>query len=306
MEITASSFNTELREPIRKIMEGDPGDVLTGYGFSMLSSEIVRDPVTNLYPLVDDAQWDNLRLDIIKARTHQSGVPILTDVAQGNLISSAIFGEYLTLVQLAVANKDQVAVGQYSDVVPPTLVNPILQLSFSTFAYHRTTVAWNNVTEANQFFNAGGGFLFSFSFNNSLPGPAGNQGVDFGALASQMGSRFFGQSDWRISTSNFRNFVPPVTSSNGNYAGNKIEFLTRVNGGSFQDSAELTFEVRLTSDYDQGAPTGAGAGFGDQVTGSTFISILQRQSVNSVISPRPVAWAYDSQWSIGAGPVTYP
>ncbi len=308
MDISASSFNTDLRDPIKKIMESDPTDLQTGYGYSMLSSAIVRDPITNLYPLVDDAHWDNLRLDIIRARTHQSGIPTLTDVAQGDLISTAIYGEYLTLVQLTVANKDSVAVGQYSDVVPPTLVNPILQLSFSNFAYHRTTVAWNNPAEANQFFNAGGGFLISFSFNNSIPGPAGNQGQNFGVLSSQLGSRFFGIDDWRQSTSNFRN-LGTVISSAGNYAGNRLEYSTRVDSGSHLNSAQLTFEVRLTSDYDQGAPVGSGAGatgYGDQITGSSAISFLQRQSVNSVISPKPVAWAYDAQWTVGAGPVTYP
>ncbi len=309
MDISADSFNNSLRAPIKLIIEGDPSDVQTGYGFTMTSQPIVRDPITNLYPLVDDAHWDNLRLDIIKARTHQSGVPTLTDVAQGDLISTAVFGEYLTLVQLAAANKDSIAVGQYADVVPPTLVNPQLQVSFSNFAYHRTSVAWNNATEANQFFNAGGGFLISFAFNNSLPGPAGNQGREFGVLASQMGSRFFGLSQWRSSTSNWNNFAPIQTSSNGNYAGNTLQFLARLDSSSSTSAAQLTFEVRMFSDYTDLGPSGSGAGaisYGDQITGSADISILQRQSVNSVISPKPVDWAYDAQWTVGAGPITYP
>jgi hypothetical protein len=309
VDISADSFNNSLRAPIKLIIEGDPSDVQTGYGFTMTSQPIVRDPITNLYPLVDDTQWDDLRLDIIKARTHQSGVPVLTDVAQGDLISTAVFGEYLTLVQLAIANKDEVAVGQYSDVVPPTLVNPQLQVSFSNFAYHRTSVAWNDATEANQFFNAGGGFLVSFAFNNSIPGPAGNQGREFGVLASQMGSRFFGLSQWRNSTSNWNNFAPIQTSSNGNYSGNTLQFLSRLNTSSSNDAAQLTFEIRMFSDYTGEAPSGSGAGsisYGDQVTGSTDISILQRQAVNSITSPTPVAWAYDALWTVGAGPITYP
>jgi hypothetical protein len=309
VDISADSFNNSLRAPIKLIIEGDPSDVQTGYGFTMTSQPIVRDPITNLYPLVDDTQWDDLRLDIIKARTHQSGVPVLTDVAQGDLISTAVFGEYLTLVQLAIANKDEVAVGQYSDVVPPTLVNPQLQVSFSNFAYHRTSVAWNDATEANQFFNAGGGFLVSFAFNNSIPGPAGNQGREFGVLASQMGSRFFGLSQWRNSTSNWNNFAPIQTSSNGNYSGNTLQFLSRLNTSSSNDAAQLTFEIRMFSDYTGEPPSGSGAGsisYGDQVTGSTDISILQRQAVNSITSPTPVAWAYDALWTVGAGPITYP
>ncbi len=307
MDITASSFNTDLREPIRKLIEGDQNDIQTGYGGAMLSSNIVKDPQTNLYPLVDDEQWDNLRLDIIRVRTHQAGVPTITDVAQGNNVTLAIYGEYLTLVQLATAGKDDVAVGQYSDVVPPTLVNPPLNVSFSNFAYHRTTAAWNNPTEANQFFNAGGGFLVNFTFNNSLIGQAANQGVEFGALASQMGSRFFGVNNWRSSTSNFVDWTPLVTSSNGNYTGNKIQFRSRVDGGGPNTSAQLTFEIRMTSDYQGLGASGSGAGsvwYGDQITGQANIQILQRQSTGSITGPTPVAWSYDAQWTIGAGPVT--
>lgn len=307
MDITASSFNTDLREPIRKLVEGDQTNLQTGYGGTMLSSNIVKDPQTNLYPLVDDAQWDNLRLDIIRVRTHQAGVPIITDVAQGDNVTLATYGEYLTLVQLAVAGKDDVAVGQYADVVPPTLVNPALNVSFSNFAYHRTTAAWNNSTEANQFFNAGGGFLVNFTFNNSLTGQAANQGVDFSALASQMGSRFFGVDKWRSSTSNFVDWTSSVSSSNGNYTGNKIQFRSRVDGGGPNTSAQLTFEIRMTSDYQGAGLSGTGAGavwYGDQITGQANIQILQRQSIGSITGPTPVAWAYDAQWTFGAGPVT--
>lgn len=306
-DITASSFNTDLREPIRKLIEGDQNNIQTGYGGAMLSANIVRDPVTNLYPLVDDAQWDNLRLDIIRVRTHQSGVPTITDVAQGDNITLATYGEYLTLVQLAIAGKDDVAVGQYADTVPGTLVNPQLTVSFSNFAYHRTTAAWNNPTEANQFFNAGGGFLLNFTFNNSLIGQAANQGVDFSALASQMGTRFFGVTQWRASTSNFVDWTPLVASSNGNYTGNKIQFRSRVNGGGPNTSAQLTFEIRMTSDYQGIGGSGSGAGavwYGDQITGQANIQILQRESIGSIVGPKPVAWAYDAQWTIGAGPVT--
>jgi hypothetical protein len=304
VEITASSFNTDLREPIRKLVEGDQNNIQTGYGGVMLSSNIVKDQLTNVYPLVDDSQWDNLRLDIIRVRTHQSGIPNITDVAQGDNITLAIYGEYLTLAQQAIVGKDDVAVGQYADTVPGTLVNPPLNVSFSNFAYHRTTAAWNNPTEANQFFNAGGGFLLNFTFNNSLTGQAANQGVDFSALASQLGTRFFGVAQWRASTSNFVDWTPLVTSSNGNYTGNKIQFRSRVNGGGSGNSAQLTFEIRMTSDYQGVGPSGSGVWYGDQITGQTVIQILQRESIGAIVGPKPVAWAYDSQWTVGAGPVT--
>ena len=94
--ITADSFNIDLRQKIASVL-------VSGYGGTMLSSPIIRDPGTNLYPLVDDSEWDNLRLDALAARVHQIGTsPAFAEVNANDLISTAVFDRYLTLAEQIV------------------------------------------------------------------------------------------------------------------------------------------------------------------------------------------------------------
>ena len=302
--ITADSFNIDLRQKISSV-------IVTGYGGTMLSNPIVRDPGTNLYPLVDDSQWDDLRLDALAARVHQIGTqPALTEVNAADLISTAVFDQYLTLAEQIVLDSGNVAVGQYQDVVPTNLVNPTLTVNFGKTAYHRTTVTWANAAAANQFFNSGGGFLVRFEFTPTLTGPAGAQSRVFQDLSNQMGQRFFGKTQWTSATSNYVNWTNTVTSSDSTYGGNFLRFRAAINTSNHLLAAQLTFEVLLESVYTTFGPSGAGAGaisYGDQAGGFAAIDILQRLSY--INNPSPVTtefWNYDANWTVQGLPITYP
>ncbi len=301
-DITASSFNDDIRNKIQQVIED-------GYGDTLASSLIVRDPGTNLYPLIDDTQWDNLRLDIVKARVHQIGtqptLAELPDVDEQDVISTAILEKYIGLSDRALIDIGLVANGQYEDVIPPTLVNPEITVSFSGDAFHRTTINWATPTQANQFFNAGGGFLLSLSLISQISGPQGAQSRDFENLAVQMGTQFFGREKWRSSTSNYTDFASPVTSSDSAYSGNRIRFRAATNSSSFSLSNQLILEVRLESFYGAGVPSQFGIGYGDQVGVLAGINILQRQSTLAISAPTPTGFVYPISWSITSGPITY-
>jgi hypothetical protein len=302
--ITADSFNIDLRQKISSVL-------VDGYGGTLLSDPIVRDPVTNLYPLVDDSQWDDLRLDALAARVHQIGTaPAFAEVNASDLISTAVFDQYLTLAEQIVLDSGQVAVGQYQDVVPTNLVNPTLPLSFGKTAYHRTTVTWTTAAEANQFFNSGGGFLMTFEFTPTLTGPAGAQSRVFESLSSQMGQQFFGKSKWTSTTTNYANWTTPAVSADSAYGGNFLRFRAAINTSNHLLATQLTFEILLESVYTTFGPSGVGAGaisYGDQVGGFAAIDILQRRSY--INNPSPVTtefWNYDANWTVQGQPVTYP
>jgi len=304
-DITASSFNNNIRNKIKQVIEDQYGDTLT-------SSPIELDPVTNLYPLIDDTQWDNLRIDIIKARVHQIGIqPTLSqlpDVSESDVVSATILEKYVQLADRALLESSLVAIGQYEDVIPPTLVNPDINVSFSGEAFHRTTITWATPQEANQFFNAGGGFLLSLNLIPLLTGPQGAQTRDFVTLASVMGTKFFGFDNWKTSTSNYVDFTPPISSADAIYSGNRVRFRSAINSSNISLANQLILEVRLDSIYQGGAPSGSGAGaagYGDQVSVLAGISILQRQSALSVVSPLPTNYLYPLNWSVTVAPITY-
>lgn len=302
-DITASSFNDEIRNKIQEVLED-------GYGDTLTSSLIVRDPITNLYPLIDDVQWDNLRLDIVKARVHQIGtqptLAELPDVDEEDVISTTILEKYVGLAERALIDIALVANGQYEDIIPPTFSNPELTVDFSGDAFHRTTVTFTTPQQANQFFNAGGGFLLSTTLLPLLTGPQGAQSRDFQQLAVNMGTKFFGRSNWRTSTSNYSDFATPVTSTDSIYSGNRIRFRAALNSSSSTLANQVILEVRLESVYASGIPNQNGVGYGDQTRLLAAIDILQRQSALSVTSPLPASYSYAGSWTITAGPVTYP
>lgn len=301
--ITADSFNIDLRQKVVNV-------VVNGYGGSLTSAAVARDAITNQYPLVDDAQWDPLRLDILAARTHQLGVAgSLREVNVSDLISTAVFDEYLTLVDQLVLDSGSVAIGQYQDVIPTLLVNPSLPLSFGGTAYHRTTVQFATAAKANEFFNSGGAFLFSFLFNPTVTGPAGAQSRIFQELSTQMNQRIFGLNQWRSAGPSYTNWSAPAVSADSAYGGNSIRYRAALNTSNYVNAQELTFEVFLLSTYTTTGPSGTGAGsisYGDQVTGFANIDIVQRRSY--INNPSPVTtefWNYDANWTIQGGAVTY-
>lgn len=302
--ITADSFNIDLRQKISNV-------IVTGYGGTMLSSPIVRDTQTNLYPLVDDSQWDDLRLDALAARTHQVGVaPALVEVNVTDLISTSVFDQYLTLAEQIQLDSGLVAVGQYQDIVPTNLVNPTLPLSFGKTAYHRTTVSFGSALEANQFFNSGGGFLMRFEFTPTLTGPAGAQSRVFESLSYEMGQKFFGLTQWKAASTSYTNWATPVLSTDTAYGGNYLRFRASINTTNYALATELNFEVLLESVYTTTGPSGSGAGaisYGDQVGGFAAIEFIQRQSY--INNPSPVTtefWNYDANWVVQGQPITYP
>jgi len=302
--ITADSFNIDLRQKIASVL-------VSGYGGTMLSSPIIRDPGTNLYPLVDDSEWDNLRLDALAARVHQIGTsPAFAEVNANDLISTAVFDRYLTLAEQIVLDSGDVAVGQYQDIVPTNLVNPTLTVSFGKTAYHRTTVTFANAAAANQFFNSGGGFLMRFEFTPTLTGPAGAQSRIFESLSSQMGQQFYGKTQWTSATTNYVNWATPAVSADSAYGGNYLRFRAATNTSNHLLATQLTFEVLLESVYTTFGPSGSGAGaisYGDQVGGFAAIDIVQRRSY--INNPSPVTtefWNYDANWTVQGQPVTYP
>jgi hypothetical protein len=126
----------------------------SGYGQALASSQVSANSI------IDDAHWDNLRTDLLKARQHQTGVDEsgnLTDVTAGQVIDDAVITGYENFVTTVVNNENSVASNQ-------------LELSGttsgSTGAWNGTktafiTFSFSSADQARYFFNSGGFLRFS-------------------------------------------------------------------------------------------------------------------------------------------------
>jgi hypothetical protein len=97
--ILASDYNN-VQTKIARVM--GTGDGTFGYGQTIASTQVAAGTI------IDDTHWDNLRSDLVRARSHQSTVDqgvALTDFAEGNLIDDVEVTAYETEADVATTNR---------------------------------------------------------------------------------------------------------------------------------------------------------------------------------------------------------
>lgn len=129
------------------------GSGTSGYGATPSSAALTGNPVIN------DAEWDNLRADINACRTHQSGTAFtnteLPAVNSGDVIDLADINLYKTRVDTIVTNKDTAAAAQLTLVIGVSSAYAVGGGWNGTIsAQLRATFA--SADDARNFFNAGG------------------------------------------------------------------------------------------------------------------------------------------------------
>lgn len=170
------------------------GSGTSGYGATPSSSALTGNPVIN------DAEWDNLRADINACRTHQTGSAFtnteLPAVNAGDVVAISGINLYKTRVDTIVTNKDTVDAGQ-------------LTLVISLGGDYQTGGGWNgtisatgravfaSANDARNFFNAGGRFRVSATCTGGTSGTANTKdyawkqaidGVNYNNVAFQYGA----------------------------------------------------------------------------------------------------------------------
>lgn len=124
------------------------GSGQSGYGQTVSSSQLSAKSV------IDDAHWDNLRTDLLKARQHQTGADEstgLTDIAAGQLIDDAVITAYETFATTVVNNKFAIASNQIA-------YQPLVSTAIGVWNGTRTatvTFSFASADAARYFFNSG-------------------------------------------------------------------------------------------------------------------------------------------------------
>lgn len=265
--IEDTDYNS-IRTKINNVM----GANTDGYGQALVSSDVSNDQV------ITASQWNNLRIDIAKARGHQTGdnelanltEPVNTTPGAGQSldITNAIRSQFDTMADACVTNKRVCAATQGSAEALSGGTGT-RSTTWSTKLTHSITVQFSNANEARYFFNAGGQIRFSANFSVT---PTGTKGTTWDTMVKQQGTAYLdytqtGQAVAGTPTNAFGSgsligFYDLTTTDqqiyrkdapSGVYAENNYRILARLNTGfgSGTEPTEIIFTIEF-NDADTG------------------------------------------------------
>lgn len=324
-KISADSFNLDIRKPLGAVLDNGntywvSGDsqYTTRYEFgygTALQQTVAVTKADN----IDDPEWDNLRLDLIKARTHQKGVQWVTtnlglqpdrtgnnnanDVDTGDKVLNSVYVKYQTVASNLLTDKFLVATGEFQDETPAALSASTSLVEFKNRAQWQFTVFWENASKANQFFNSGGAYFFGIdATNGNETGFRRLQSDAFAALLAPGAVptvQTFSAADWYGDANTQGYLWKTFAVADERYSTNRVDIRVLTNTNTRGASSRLTIQVRLESVYAGGTATGTGdgsIGYGDQVSLNLEPQVTERRSVNTIVSPTPIDYDY-SNWS---------
>ena len=162
-----------------------------GYGQTM-SSAYKSD-----HNSISQTDWDNLRFDIVNARTHQTGsAPSITDVNEGQIISFTNNTTYSSIATDADTNRFSIGSGRFlTQITSPNTTSTRTWNSSSVPKYWLNqltcviTVTFGTANQARWFFNSGG----EIRIQTARTGGTNNaQNNDWSSLLTTAGQRSFG------------------------------------------------------------------------------------------------------------------
>lgn len=327
-KITRDSYNVDIRAKVGAVLDDGPTYFPTvadnyayGYGVPLTQTSAVTQQK------VDDVEWDRIRLDMIKARTHQKGTTWVStnlglqndipggannqfDVTTGDDIATAVYNKYVSVANDIVTDKWSVVVPeQASDATPTSLAARSTNLTFGASAQWEVFIGWSSAAVANRFFNAGGGIGINFgvAHTGALSGEFRRQSEDMilNINSMQGGStnyRFFGAQQWYTRNNTIYGIPASVwyeDGGSGAYSDNEAILETKKNNAQAGEANELYIQLTLTSDYSGRGLSGTGAGavyYGDSISLRLTPNLFVRTSRNVVVTPGPNSYNYGS-WS---------
>jgi hypothetical protein len=272
--ILRSDYNN-IQTKIANILGAGSGQ--SGYGQALASSQVAANAV------IDDAHWDNLRTDLLKARQHQTGADEsanLTDVNVGQVIDDAVITPYETFATTVETNKFAIAANQQE--LSAALIkgnNPFLWSgTLSTIV----TFSFTSANAARHFFNSGGIARFSgeAGANGGVPKDQTWWNMTSGVVREISGAGFYG-----LTNSYAR--VASISAAAGVYVENRYYIDVACNvadnssGGATEVYARFIFE-----DNDAGDQTGTGEAVDESVSGA-LVSGRSVRSIGNVVVAAP-------------------
>lgn len=254
--IRATDYNT-IQSNISTVL--GTGSGYFGYGQTVLSSPVAQED------LITQEQWANLRLDLLRARQHQTGSDEssnLTDVTNTTLVTEATREQFANISQVVIDNKFSCAINQGTIDAVETKTRTT---SWNNYLKHTVVVTFSSADHARTFFNAGGNFRFTASRTG---GSSSTINQAYTTILDEMGTVIMNYSD-----TNCTGTTPIINPGNGFYglapSVKQRIFRKRVNSSNYYgyysygqvaltnyhidatlsaDSAQIIFEIYFESD----------------------------------------------------------
>lgn len=298
-KVTPDEFNTARTQVVSVLgtsTTGTPG-ATQGYGQTVASSAVAQ------HQKVTEADLDNLRLDLVKARTHQTGsAPTITNVSKDDKLAATLFNSYSTVSSAVVTNKDVIAANQIETVT--RIINTETYAAYEgiagtgggwkNFAEHTITVNFDSANDARYFFNSGSSFIFSASRTGGTVAPTIglNQNTSWTNLLNTVTTEAptFDRPDFYALTNTFSTFYNK--NATGTYSANyyRISARSNVANNSQGGATQILFKIEFVDAYNDGNATNY-----DGVDG-TLTSTMVEKSPKGVASggaltvPKPFSY----------------
>lgn len=263
-----------------------------GYGQTMASAYKAD------HDKVSQTDWDNLRYDIVNARTHQDGTaPTITDVQEGQLISFTNNTDYTSISNTAVSNRFNIGSGRFLTQAATSQTRTWSGSTSPQFWLNaiecEITATFASANQARWFFNSGGEIRIQSSRSG---GTANAQNNDWTTLLSTAGLRSFGSQTPTagFSPMNGQNFYRLTNSwqtyyslsSSAPYASNSYALQARCNvaDNSSGTATILFFRVLMTDAYvDPGDKPEDNPRTNEGVDGVFTITVTERKATGSLV-----------------------
>lgn len=310
-KITRDSFNVDIRNKVGAVLtsgatflpSATANKYQYGYGISLTQNSAVGQT------RIDDSEWDNIRLDLIKARTHQKGTTWVSqnlglqndipggannvfDVAAGEDITLSIYNKYKGVADDCITDRFSIGPGQSETLTPDTLSSEESGVTFSVSATWFFRVQFSSAEVANQFFNSGGNYQLSLDVRHgpaNLSGERRRQSEAMISAIGKLGTFTFGATQfYGVQQTTFK--VLQTETQSGAYSANEVEIRARVDNATAGLARQFDLGFRLTSDYQGQGLSGTGAGavyYGDQISLYLEPNISRRRANGTVTGPIP-------------------
>jgi hypothetical protein len=291
--IIASDYNA-IQSKIALVLGSGSGT--TGYGQNVSSSQVAANAK------ITTTQWSNLRNDILRARQHQTGTDLSTELLTPTAsvkIAEADRAKYLTIATEAETN---------AITAPPPAINAsradlvaqqLKNVPWNGVQRQTVTVTFPTANDARYFFNTGSQIEFSADRSGGL---GGAKDTTWTTMLTNMGTIAFNYTSttktgtgvgstigwYDLTTSD--NLIFEKDSPSATYAQNKYYIYARVNSTSDRRIGIFTIHF---DDASMAPPSFPDPGFGiDENVGGTLTSTVQcyrATSTTNVSVPIPSA-----------------
>lgn len=327
-KISRESFNDTLRKRLGAILDSGlsyytSAEKADRYAFGY-GTELRQTTAVTTTTKVDDPEWDNIRLDIIKARTHQKGptwvsnnLLLQNDTTTNNnifdvnsiddpryapdKIKETVFNYYNARITDLETDKFLADSSELEESAATD--SEATNLTFATSARWEFTTTFSTAAQACQFFNSGGVIRLTFNASSrDVGGPAGKQSRDFVSMINSFGTRDFGATQFYANHRTAIGTATPAwasaTSEDSAYSQNSIKLQARTNNNSQGSANVVVIRMVIESGYSGGQPIGNGDGFGDSVKIEVEPSVDIVRSNGVIVSPLPSNYSY-GDWFFG-------